>query len=77
MQLHAAASFKPNFDELLLRLVIHVKTFLIFHMEHSYMGPIRSYLIAKSPLFLHTFVHSASVFGLRPDFFPARYSVSA
>jgi hypothetical protein len=34
---------------------------------------------AKSPIFLHIFVHSASVsvFGLRPDVFPARYSVSA
>jgi hypothetical protein len=34
---------------------------------------------AKSPLFLHIFVHSASVsvFGLRPDVFPARYSVLA
>ena len=34
---------------------------------------------AKSPLFLHIFEHSASVsvFGLRPDVFPARYSVSA
>ena len=32
---------------------------------------------AKSPLFLHIFVHSASVFGLRPDVFLARYSVLA
>ena len=30
---------------------------------------------AKSALFLHIFVHSASVFRLRPDVFPARYSV--
>ena len=36
-------------------------------------------IYAKSPLFLYIFVHSASVsvFGLRPDVFPARYLVSA
>ena len=32
---------------------------------------------SKIPLFLQIFVHSVSVFGLRPDVFPARYLVSA
>ena len=32
---------------------------------------------SKIPLFLQIFVHSVSVFGLRPDIFLARYSVSA